>query len=249
MDEGEAALRLGGKTALITGSGRGIGREIALLFAQEGADIVLAARTETELASVADAVRGFGGRALTVGTDVADQKAIENCVRKSLETFGKIDILVNNAGLSKSKPLLETTLEDWNETLAVDLTALFLFIKLILPGMIDRQEGRIINISSGAGLRGLPGNNAYSAAKAAVIGMSQSLAGEVRDTGVKVNVICPGPIETEMLKVSRNREFLLRDKANLLQPDDVAGAALFLGSDLSGGMNGQILTIRNSNRW
>ena len=242
-------MRLEGRSALITGAGRGIGRAIALLYAQEGADIVLAARTEAEIEAVADRVRGFGRKALPVATDVASGSDIEDCVGKALDALGKIDILVNNAGMSRSKPLLETTLDDWNETMAVDLTAVFLFIRSVLPLMIERKSGKIINISSGAGLRGLPGNNAYSAAKAGVIAVSQSLASEIQDSGVKVNVICPGPIETEMLKASRNREYLLKDKANLLMPDDVAGAALFLASDLSGGMNGQVLTIRNSNRW
>ena len=115
--------------------------------------------------------------------------------------------------------------------------------------MLQRGSGAIVNIASGAGLRGLPGSPAYTASKAAVIGMSQSLAEEVGQKGVRVNVICPGPIKTELLDSSAVKDFVLKNKAHLMPPEDVAGTALYLASDLSGGLNSQTICVRNSNRW
>jgi NAD(P)-dependent dehydrogenase (short-subunit alcohol dehydrogenase family) len=237
------------KVALITGAGRGIGRAIALAFAAEGADLVLCARTRPPVQAAGEEVRAGGRRCLAVTGDVARAEDVERVVAEAIREFGRIDILVNNAGISRDKPFLETSLPDWHDTFAVNLYGVVYCLRAVLPGMLSRGSGSIINIASGAGQRGLPGNSAYSAAKAAVIALSHALADEVGPQGVRVNVISPGPIKTEMLAASPLQGFLLKGNVRMLPPDDVAGAALFLASDLSGGMSSQVLTIRNTNRW
>jgi len=242
-------MLLQNKVALITGAGRGIGRAIALAFAAEGADLVLCARTGAQVQAVGEEVRGRGRRCLARAADVARAEDVERVVAEAVREFGRIDILVNNAGISRDKPFVDTSLDDWQETLAVNLYGVVHCLRAVLPGMLSRGSGSIINIASGAGQRGLPGNSAYSAAKAAVIALSRALADEVAPQGIRVNVISPGPIKTEMLAASPLQSFLLKGNVRMLPPDDVAGAALFLASDLSGGMSGQVLTIRNTNRW
>jgi NAD(P)-dependent dehydrogenase (short-subunit alcohol dehydrogenase family) len=235
--------------ALITGAGRGIGRAIALAFAAEGADLVLCARTGAQVQAVREQVRGRGRRCLALAADVGRAEDIERVVAEAMRELGRIDILVNNAGISRDKPFVDTSLADWHDTFAVNLYGVVHCLRAVLPGMLTRGSGSIINIASGAGQRGLPGNSAYSAAKAGVIALSQALADEVGKQGVRVNAIAPGPIKTEMLDASPLQGFLLKGGVKLLPPDDVAGAALFLASSLSGGMSGQVLTIRNTNRW
>jgi 3-oxoacyl-[acyl-carrier protein] reductase len=122
-------------------------------------------------------------------------------------------------------------------------------MRAVLPGMLRRGSGTVINIASAAGLRGLPGSPAYTASKAALIGLTHALAEEVGGKGIRINVICPGPIETEMLGSSTVKDFVLKNKAHLLPPEDVAGTALYLASHLSGGLNSQVVCLRNSNRW
>lgn len=240
---------LEGKIALITGGGRGIGKSVALAFAVEGADIVITARTDEQLKAVADEIKSLGRTCVTVAADISDDNNVERVFKHTFDNFGRVDILVNNAGIAIDGPFSEMKMEDWDQTLNVNLRGAALCAKIALCDMLKRGEGVIINIASGAGLRGLPGNAAYSASKGGLIAMSQAVADEVGVSGVRVNVICPGPIETEMLMQSKLRDFLLKNKESLLPPEDIAGAALCLASDLSGGLNSQVITVRNSNRW
>jgi NAD(P)-dependent dehydrogenase (short-subunit alcohol dehydrogenase family) len=223
------------KTAIITGGGRGIGKAIALAFARAGADVAVVSRTRLELEAVASEVRELGRRALAVVADISDAADVSRMVRDTLSEFGQIDILVNNAAITAPKPVIETSL-------------VFLCAQAVLKPMIDRREGKIINISSGSGARGSPGNAAYSASKGGVIALTQALAGEVRELGIQVNVICPGPIKTEMLAF-RPQSGSPATSLDALEPEEVAGAALFLASDYSGRMNAQIIHVRNSDRW
>jgi 3-oxoacyl-[acyl-carrier protein] reductase len=241
-------MMLKDKTAIITGGGRGIGRAIALTFAQAGADVVVVSRTRSELEAVASEVGEIGRRTLVVVADISDPAAVSRMVADTLREFGQIDILVNNAAIHEPKPVAETSLEDWNRTIKINLTGVFLCSQAVLEHMIGRRDGKIINISSGAGLRGFPGNAAYSASKGGVIAFTQALAGEVRELGIKVNVICPGPINTQM-HAARPREGFFAKLPGFLEPEEVAGAALFLASDYSGRMNAQIIQVRNSDRW
>ena len=240
---------LEGKIALITGGGRGIGKSVALAFAREGADIVITARTDAQLNAVAEEIRSLGRSCVAVAADILVDKDVERVFKDAFDEFGRVDILVNNAGIAIDGPFVEISMEDWDRTINVNLRGAALCAKAALSDMLKRGEGVIINIASAAGLRGLPGNAAYSASKGGLIAMSHAVADELRGSGVRVNVICPGPIETEMLMQSKLRDFLLKNKESLLPPEDIAGAALYLASDLSGGLNSQVITVRNTNRW
>lgn len=241
-------MMLKDKVAIITGGGRGIGKAIALAFARAGADVAVVSRTRLELEAVASEIHELGRRALVVVADISDPADVSRIVRDTLSEFGQIDILVNNAAVTAPKPVIETPLEDWSRIINVNLTGVFLCAQAVLKPMIDRQEGKIINISSGSGARGSPGNAAYSASKGGVIAFTQALAGEVRELGIQVNVICPGPIKTEMLAF-RPQSGSPATALDALEPEEVAGAALFLASDYSGRMNAQIIHVRNSDRW
>ncbi len=233
------------KVALVTGSGRGIGRAIALAFARAGADVALISRTRTELDVVAGEVHQLGRRAMPVIADVADPDDVNRMVADTLAGLGQIDILVNNAAVAGPKPVIDLSLEEWNRFINVNLTGVFLCSRAVLSHMIDRRQGNIISIASGSGFRGAPGNAAYSAAKAGVVIFTYSLAGEVRDLGIRANVISPGPIRTQML-ADRPAS---ADDSIVLEPEDVAGAALYLASDLSGHITAQTIHVRNASRW
>ena len=241
-------MLLEGQIAVVTGAGRGIGRATALLFAREGASVVLAARNRSQLEDVASRIAELKGDCLTLPTDISNESEVTACISQTLSQFGKIDILVNNAGISIERPFLETSLDEWELTLNVNLRGVILCTRAVLPSMLEKGQGKILNIASGAGLRGLPGSSAYAASKAAVVALGASLASEVESGGVQVNTICPGPIDTEMLNESAVRDFIAKS-SNPQSPDDVAGAALFLASKLSGKTSGQTISIRTTNRW
>jgi len=151
----------------------------------------------------------------------------------------------DNAGVEFKRSFLQMPMDEWDKTMNVNVRGTVICIKAVLQGMQKRQEGNIINIASGAGLRGLPGSAAYAATKAAIVALSYSLADELRDQNIRVNAICPGLIKTDMLNSSN-----LADKnSNILLPDDVAGTAVFIASELSGKITGQVFSVRNSNRW
>ncbi len=237
------------KVAIVTGAGRGIGKAIALRFAEEGAAVALCARTAGQLNAVAEAVRSMGRPSHCEAVNVANEAQVQAFVQATLNRLGTIDILVNNAGVSNPKPFLETSNADWDEAIAVNFKGVVFCTRAVLPGMLQRGSGRIINIASAAAVRGLPGSPAYTASKWAVVGLTQSLADEVMEKGVRVNVICPGPVKTDLFDSSPLKDFLLKNPANLHEMEDVTGAALYLASDLSGGMNSQTLVIRKTSRW
>lgn len=220
-------MKLEGRVAIITGAGRGIGRATALLFAQEGARVVVAARSAQELDELVAEIEAAGGQAVGVPTDLRDKAQVERLVATALERFGQVDILFNNAGVARHGYIVDITEEDWDLTFDVNVKGVFLCTQAVLPHMISRRSGKIINVSSGAGLRGSAWKAPYSASKFAVIGFSESLAQEVGRYGINVNTICPGPVATDMR--SRNYPF---EKPELLpQPEEVAKLALFLASD------------------
>jgi len=245
----EYGISLAGKNALITGGGRGIGKSIAVAFAQQGAGIVITSRTDNEIEAVAREIASAGGKCLPVEGDVSKQEDVARLVEEGQKAFGRIDILVNNAGISTESSFMDLTLSEWDHILRVNLMGVVYCTRAVLPEMRKQKAGKIINIASAAGLRGLPNSSAYAASKAAVIALTQSLGGELVAEGIQANVICPGPIDTEMLNRSSVRDFLLKSPGALMMPDAVAGAALFLASDLSGGMNSQVLVVRTTNRW
>jgi 3-oxoacyl-[acyl-carrier protein] reductase len=219
-------MLLKGMSAFITGAGRGIGRGIARAFAEQGCDIAAVARTEPEVMETAALVESLGRKALGLVCDVADPASVNAAVERMLGAFGKIDILVNNAGYACFKPFMELSLDEWQRTLDVNLTGIFLCTRAVLPGMIARQSGRIINISSVSGLRPILRQSAYCASKHGVNGLTSTLAMELRPHGIRVHAICPGGVTTRLSE----ENMADRDKSDWMTPEDVAHTALYLAS-------------------
>ncbi len=239
------------KIALITGGSRGIGKGIARQYAENGAVVVISGRNEEALKAAAAQIRSEGGRADWITADVTDRGQIEHMVSEVLLRYGRIDILVNNAGISREMPLLEMPVEVFDEIMTANMRSVMLVTKEVLPHMVQQKYGRIVNIGSGAALRGLPGSTAYSASKAAVVAFTQSLGDEIRkiERNIRINAICPGPVDTEMFQKSERREFILAAGGDVTSVDEMGYAAVYLASDLSGVMNSQVLTLRGFNRW
>ena len=253
-------MQLDGRVAIVTGGGYGIGKAIALAFAREGADIVVAARTESALKSVAKEIESMGRQSLVVVTDLLQPDAPAVMVEKTLKKFGKIDILVNNSGSEGPiKPVAEMDLEGWDDLLTVNLTGAMLCSRYVLEkSMIPRKSGVIINISSAAGRRGLPTRSAYSSSKFAIIGLTQSLASEVGRFGIRVNAIAPGAVEGERIERVFNiaaksmgvpyEQIVANSNARsalgrMVKPEEVGALAVFLASEKSSAITGQTINI------
>ena len=219
---------LEGKVALVTGAAYGIGFAIAEAYAKAGAKIAFNCRSKEHMEKALADYQAKGIEAKGYLCDVTDEAQVAQMVSDIEKELGTIDILVNNAGISIEQPLNDMSIETWKQIIDTNLNSVAVVIKAFLPIMIRRNSGNIVNVGSGAGLRGLPGSCAYSASKAGVICLSQALGDEVRRYGIRVNVICPGPIDTELFQLSERREYLLKN---------------------GGGMNSQILTMRGINRW
>ncbi|MEA4932645.1 MAG: SDR family oxidoreductase [Lawsonibacter sp.] len=242
---------LQGKVTLITGAARGIGKGIALKFSEQGAISVLAGRNPDALHLVEQEITAAGGQAFCVIADVTDQAQVEHMVLEVLQAYGRIDILVNNAGISKEMPFLSMPVEVFDEIMTTNMRSAMLVTKAVLPHMMEQKSGNIINIGSGAALRGLPGSVAYSASKAALVCFTQALGDEIRkvERSIRINAICPGPVDTELFQKSERREFILQAGGDVFSTETLADGALYLASDLSIGMNSQILVLRGFNRW
>ncbi len=219
-------MKLENQVAIVTGSGRGIGRATALAFAKEGADIVLAARTETEIASVAEEVEQLGRRALAIPTDVQVKSDVDKMMSQTLHTFGKVDILVNNAGVAIHNPISKIREEDWDLTMAVNLKGVFLCTQAVFSHMCEQKYGHIVNVSSISGKFGHVNGGSYCASKFAVIGFTETTNNEGKRHGVKASVVCPGPVDTKMRRDNHPDDVI----ENLTQPEDVADLILFLAS-------------------
>ena len=219
-------MLLDGKIVLVTGAGRGIGKGIALAFAKAGAHVAAAARTGSEVQETADEVRKLGRRGLALMCDVSDAQSVSSAVHAALAEFGKIDILINNAGYASFCPVKDLPLEDWKRTLDVNLTGPFMCIQAVLPHMIERRSGRIINISSVSGLKPILDQGAYCASKHGLNGLSKVLAMELREYGIGVHSICPGGVDTKLTQEAMPN----RDRSNWMTPEDVAHAALYLAT-------------------
>lgn len=200
FEQKEPKMKLKNKVAVITGAGRGIGKAISEGFAQEGAAVVLIARTKSELEKTTERIQTFGRRVLAIPADVSDSNSVDDFFKIVLEEFGGIDILVNNAGRQfPIGPLVENDTKDWIETIMVNLVGTVLCCKAVLPGMIERRQGKIINLSGGGATAPRPNFSAYAASKAAVIRLTETIADEVRPFNIQVNAIAPGAINTKML--------------------------------------------------
>jgi 3-oxoacyl-[acyl-carrier protein] reductase len=188
------------KNALITGAGKGIGKAIALALAKEGVNVILLARTQEEIDNVAAKARSLRVKALAISADVADINSVNAAVEKALAEFGTIDILINNAGIAAFGKFLELEPQEWERIIQVNLMGTYYVTRAVLPNMIDRQTGDIINISSTAGLNGNAMTSAYSASKFAVLGLTDSLMQEVRKHNIRVTALIPSTVATEMAK-------------------------------------------------
>lgn len=188
--------QLQGKRVLVTGASRGIGRAIALRFALAGADVILAARNRDELQEAAEEIRSMGRHCLVVSTDLRDPASIKALVQETDRQFGGTDILVNNAGVGAWAPIGELTLAQYNEMFDVNMRAVFLLTQAVLPSMIERGSGHIVNIASTSSRWAYPEGTIYCASKFAVLGFNEALAKELRTTGVRVTAVCPGQVNT-----------------------------------------------------
>jgi 3-oxoacyl-[acyl-carrier protein] reductase len=241
--------RLAGKTALITGGGRGLGQAIALAFADQGANVALSFKSSASGAqhTVREAER-LGVRALAVRTDLADRSQIAELAATALESFGRLDVLVNNAGLFSAAPFLETTDELWERLLSINLSAPFRCAKAVVPTMLAAGGGAIINVASGGGQHPRPGyetSPAYAASKAGLILLSKKLALELAPT-IRVNCLAPGVIDSKprpMSAEAKQRFAALTPLGRVGQPRDIAGAAVFLASDEAAFITGQVLNV------
>lgn len=199
---GTSPLHLDGRTAVVTGAGRGIGAAVARALAEAGAAVIVAARTEAAVAGVAEHLREAGHRAWAVPCDVADPESVRALAREAETRLGQVDILVNNAGTSSSAPLHRLTLEEWNRLFTVNATGTFLCTQAFVPAMAERGWGRVVNVASIAALHGARYISAYAASKHAVLGFTRSVAAEVADRGVTVNAVCPAYVDTEMTRTT-----------------------------------------------
>ena len=217
---------LQGQVAIVTGAGRGIGHAVATALAREGATVVLAARTRQQLASIAAAIRESGGAALAIPTDVTQDAGVEAMVEQAIAELGRLDILVTAAGLASFGPVVGSKPGDWDGMLAVNLRAVMVTCRAVLPMMIRQRRGTIINIASVAAQRPIPGASVYTATKAGVIGFSRVLAEELRGEGVRVGVLVPGAVDTPLWDTIPNSP----DRSRMLRPEDVARAAVLMAS-------------------
>ncbi|MCL4534698.1 MAG: glucose 1-dehydrogenase [Bacteroidetes bacterium] len=241
---------LTGKTAMITGASRGIGRSIALAFAGAGADLALVSRTRGDLETVAAGVRELGRRALPLACDVSQAAQVQTTVEAALAEYGRIDVLVNSAGISPVYKRAEQTAEaEWDQVLAVNLKGMFLCSQVVGRTMLKQKSGRIISISSIGGQVGLPRLVAYCAAKGGIEQVTKVLALEWADRGIQVNAIAPAYVETDLTRGLRENprlaEGLLRQTplGRFARPADIIGAALFLASEAGAYVTGTTLLV------
>ncbi len=214
---------LAGKVSIVTGASRGIGKAISILLAQSGSRVVLAARSEPQLKSVRDEISSQNGEALVIPTDLTRDEEMERLVEQTIKEWGSVDVLINNAGLGKVAPVVKAKVSDWDETFQVNLRAPMILSKLVLPQMMERGEGSIINISSVSGKSGQANGSAYSASKFGLMGFTQSLYEEVREYGIRVAAICPGFVDTPLIPQMRRM-----DRSKMIRPEDIAQTVLFV---------------------
>jgi len=238
-----------GKVALVTGGGRGIGKATALALARGGADVVVNYLQNAEAAAqTVEVIRGFGRRALAVAANVGKRPEVERLFDEIDANFSRIDILINNAGTGALKPLEAISIEFWDNVLQVDLTGPFLCTQAAARRMIPNKYGRIVNISSIAGINGMDVDPTYTAAKAGLLGFTKSTARYLGKHNITVNSVCPGPTDTELSRKEIPEEVRVRiAKSSALgrmgTPEDVADAILFFASDYSRHVTGQTVVV------
>lgn len=240
-------MRFTGKTALVTGSSSGIGRATALLFAREGADVVINGRDEKKIATVVQEVEKLGRRALGIRANVGSFSEVNGMVERAIQAFGHLDILVSNAGVFRHQMLYKMTEEEWDEVLAVDLKGTFNCCRAVINPMIAQQWGRIICITAISGLTGYPNMTHIAAAKTGTHGFTKALAAEVASHGVTVNAIAPGLVDTPILVNMTEAEIAHYTQripvGRIGKPEEIAEACAYFASDQAGYVTGQILNM------
>ena len=216
--------KLDGKKAIVTGGGRGIGRAIAIAMAEEGCDIAVVSRTRDEIERTANEVMMFGSQALAIQADVSDPLDVEYAVSETIKAFRRIDILVNNAGIAIFKPFLELTLDDWDKTMAVNLSGAFLCAQEAAKYMVAQKSGTIINICSSASKKAYPNQLAYVASKHGMMGLSKTMSIDLQPYGIKVHAICPGGVDTKLTADARPEV----DRSDWMHPEDIAHVVMML---------------------
>ncbi|MEW6441559.1 MAG: 3-oxoacyl-ACP reductase family protein [bacterium] len=240
-------MRLDGKKALVTGAGQGIGRAIALELARQGADIAICdINPETAKACVQD-VADLGRESMLCAVDVADHAAVAAAVTRVLERFATIDILVNNAGWDRIMPFLETQPDFWDRVIDINYKGALNFCHAVCPHMADRKKGKVVNVASDAGRVGSLGETVYAGAKGAVIAFTKSLAREMARYGVHVNCVCPGPTDTELLRMQPQSMQQALERAipfrRVAQPEEIGRVVAFFASPMSDYVTGQVLSV------
>ena len=244
-------MKLENRTAIVTGSRRGIGRAIVLALAKEGANVVVSDISQEDCQKVVNEIKGLAGKGLALKCDVTSRDDVEVMVKRTVAEFGRLDILVNNAGIIAFKPFLELTDEDWDSTINVNLKGQFLCAQVAAREMIKNKWGRIINIASissgGCGIA-FPLIAHYTASKGGIVALTEALALELTPQGINVNAICPGAINTDMAKGVKEsgqlEQLLLRiPKSRLGEPEDIANLAVFLASEESNYISGAAIVI------
>lgn len=243
------------KVALVTGAGAGIGRAVALRLAMGGANVGLFDRDEASASATAELITALGQRAVVAVGDVASRSDVMRGLQTIASELGLIDILVNNAGILRTAPFLDLSTEEWRQIFAINIDGVFHFSQAVLPAMVARRSGAIVNISSWTGKKGVPNHAAYGATKAAIINLTQSLAGEFGSSGIRINAVCPGIIvDTQMREQAEqmNRAQGLPDVDTRVQavplrragtPRDIAELVAFLASDRAAYMTGQAINV------
>jgi len=237
---------LTGQTALVTGASRGIGKAIAISLAKEGAEIIINYSASLENANkVVSEINSFGGKAYPIQADISNETSVNELIKAVLDKNNQIDVLVNNAGITKDGLLMRMKTDDWQNVIDLNLSGVFYCTRAVSRQMLKQKKGRIINITSVVGLMGNPGQSNYSAAKAGVVGLTQSAAKEFASRGITVNAVAPGFISTDMTK-DLNSEAILSaiPLGRFGNPEDVAGAVRFLAADPSAAyITGQTIQV------
>jgi NAD(P)-dependent dehydrogenase (short-subunit alcohol dehydrogenase family) len=241
---------LEGKVSVVTGGGRGIGKAIALGFAQAGADVVICSRTPRELEKVGKKIEELGRKSLVVPTDIASKSSVDDLVEKVVQKFGTIDILVNNAArLTIATPLLDLREDGWDKMMNTDLKGYYLCSQAIGRVMVDNKEGNIINVATALAFKALPENGTYCIAKAGVVMLTKVLAVELAKHNIRANAIAPGLTKTKFSEKIWSNPTLMRANESLVplnriaDPSDMVGAALFLASDASSYITGETILV------
>ena len=242
------ANRFTGKIAFVTGAASGIGRATAAAFAAEGARVAILDRTEDALRQTAEAIRAAGGEVLTIACDVSKPDEVEAAIGRVVETFGRIDIAFNNAGVeNKAAPVAEIALQEWDRILDINLRGTFVCMKHELAQMVRQGSGVVVNTSSGAGIRGVAGGAAYAASKHAIIGLTKSAALDYAKSGIRVNAILPGNIETPMMDRFTGGDIQkaidLEPVGRLGKPEEIADAVLWMSADLGAFVTGAAISV------